>query len=89
MGKQMTASAGAPIDDAKKWASIEFDKARHEVRRLHSCCESRNSTYRKGCEFEEMEQGQSPSVHAHTLVLRQGPGCEASDLEQREENPWC
>ena len=34
MGKQMTASAGAPIDDAKKWASIEINKARREVRRL-------------------------------------------------------
>jgi RNA-directed DNA polymerase len=34
MGKQMTASAGAPVDFAKKWASIEFDKAHREVRRL-------------------------------------------------------
>ena len=30
----MTASAGAPIDFAKKWACIDFDKARREVRRL-------------------------------------------------------
>ncbi len=30
----MTASAGAPVDDAKKWASIEVDQARREVRRL-------------------------------------------------------
>ncbi len=34
MGKQMTASAGASIDDAKKWVSIDFDKAHREVRRL-------------------------------------------------------
>ncbi len=34
MGKQRTASAGAPIDDAKRWACIDFDKARREVRRL-------------------------------------------------------
>jgi len=34
MGKQMTASAGAPVDSAKKWASIDWNKARAEVRRL-------------------------------------------------------
>ena len=33
-GKQMTAPAGAPVDDAKKWASIQWDRARSEVRRL-------------------------------------------------------
>jgi RNA-directed DNA polymerase len=33
MGKQMTASAGAPIDDVK-WARINWDHARREVRRL-------------------------------------------------------
>jgi len=30
----MTVSTGAPVDDAKKWASIHWDKARSEVRRL-------------------------------------------------------
>ncbi len=30
----MTVSAGAPIDDAKKWATIDWDRARSEVRRL-------------------------------------------------------
>ncbi len=34
MGKQMTASAVAPVDSAKKWASIDWNKARAEVRRL-------------------------------------------------------
>jgi len=34
MGKQMTASAGASIDDAKKWGSIDFKKAQREVRGL-------------------------------------------------------
>ncbi len=34
MGKQISASAGAPIDDAKKWAHIDWDKAHREVRRL-------------------------------------------------------
>jgi len=34
MGRQKTASAGAPIDDAKKWAGIDWDRARSEVRRL-------------------------------------------------------
>ncbi len=34
MGKQMTASAGALIDDADKWARIDWDRARREVRRL-------------------------------------------------------
>ena len=34
MGKQKTALAGAPIDDAKKWASIDWKRARSEVRRL-------------------------------------------------------
>ena len=33
MGKQKTASAGAPIDDAK-WGRINWDHARREVRRL-------------------------------------------------------
>jgi len=33
MGKQMTASAGAPINDVK-WAKINWDHARSEVRRL-------------------------------------------------------
>jgi RNA-directed DNA polymerase len=30
----MTASAGAPIDDAKQWSGIDWDRARSEVRRL-------------------------------------------------------
>ncbi len=30
----MTVSAGAPIDDARKWATIDWDRARSEVRRL-------------------------------------------------------
>ena len=34
MGKQISASAGAPIDDAKKWAHIDWDTAHREVRRL-------------------------------------------------------
>ncbi len=34
MGKQMTASAGAPIDDAHKWDGVDWDRARREVRRL-------------------------------------------------------
>jgi RNA-directed DNA polymerase len=34
MGEQMTAQAGAPIDAARKWASIDWDHARREVRRL-------------------------------------------------------
>ena len=34
MGKQMTASAGAPIDDADKWREVDWDLARREVRGL-------------------------------------------------------
>jgi RNA-directed DNA polymerase len=35
MGKQMTADmAGAPIDDAKKWSSINWKEAQRRVRRL-------------------------------------------------------
>ncbi len=38
MGKQMTVctetKTGASIDPAKKWASIDWNKARAEVRRL-------------------------------------------------------
>jgi RNA-directed DNA polymerase len=34
MGEQMTASAGAPIDDAIKWEQVDWDLARREVRRL-------------------------------------------------------
>ncbi len=35
MGKQMTAvRAGAPIDDAKKWSSINWKEAQRQVRRL-------------------------------------------------------
>jgi N-terminal domain of reverse transcriptase len=37
MGKQMTVSlcgTGAPIDDAKQWDSIDWQKVRREVRRL-------------------------------------------------------
>lgn len=34
MGKQMTATAGAPVDSAGKWSFIDWDKARGEVRRL-------------------------------------------------------
>jgi len=30
----MTASAGAPVDDAHKWSGIDWDHARREVRRL-------------------------------------------------------
>jgi RNA-directed DNA polymerase len=34
MGKQKTASAGAPRGDASKWAKVDWDHARREVRRL-------------------------------------------------------
>jgi RNA-directed DNA polymerase len=34
MEKQMTAPAGASINDAKKWAGIDFVQARRETRRL-------------------------------------------------------
>jgi len=34
MGKQKTASAGAPRDDATKWAEVDWNLARREVRRL-------------------------------------------------------
>ncbi len=34
MGKQMTASAGAPINNATLWQGINWDQARCEVRRL-------------------------------------------------------
>jgi len=34
MGKRKTAQAGAPIDDAKKWNSIDWNEARQHVRRL-------------------------------------------------------
>ena len=35
MGKQRTAiSAGAPVDFAKKWSSIDWNYARRQVRRL-------------------------------------------------------
>jgi len=34
MGKRKTAQAGAPIDDAKKWTSIDWKHARQHVRRL-------------------------------------------------------
>jgi RNA-directed DNA polymerase len=34
MGKRKTAQAGAPIDDAKKWTSINWEEARRHVRRL-------------------------------------------------------
>ena len=34
MGKRKTASAGAPVDDASSWSSIDWDKARQHVRRL-------------------------------------------------------
>jgi RNA-directed DNA polymerase len=34
MGKQMTASAGAPVDDANKWSSIAWKEAQRQVRRL-------------------------------------------------------
>ena len=34
MGKQMTAGAGAPIDDADKWAQIDWGHARSEVKGL-------------------------------------------------------
>ena len=34
MRKQMTAKAGALIDDAKKWQSIDWEAAQSEVRRL-------------------------------------------------------
>ena len=34
MGKQQTASAGAPKDDAGKWRKVDWNHARREVRRL-------------------------------------------------------
>ena len=34
MGKQKTASAGAPRGEAAKWAKVDWDHARREVRRL-------------------------------------------------------
>jgi len=34
MGKQLTASAGAPVDDAQKWSGVDWAHAQREVRRL-------------------------------------------------------
>jgi RNA-directed DNA polymerase len=34
MGKQQTAQAGAPKDDAVKWGKIDWNHARRQVRRL-------------------------------------------------------
>jgi len=34
MGKQMTALAGALIDDTQAWSQVDWDYARREVRRL-------------------------------------------------------
>ena len=34
MGMRMTAQAGAPIDDAAKWTTVDWSIARQEVRRL-------------------------------------------------------
>ena len=34
MGKRKTAQAGAPVDDASLWSSIDWNKARQHVRRL-------------------------------------------------------
>jgi len=34
MGKRKTAQAGAPVDDAKKWNSIDWKEAQQHVRRL-------------------------------------------------------
>ena len=34
MGKRKTAQAGAPVDDASRWSSIDWNKARQHVRRL-------------------------------------------------------
>jgi len=34
MGKRKTAQAGAPIDEAHKWSSFDWNKARRQVRRL-------------------------------------------------------
>lgn len=34
MGKRKTAQAGAPVDDASKWSSTDWNKARQHVRRL-------------------------------------------------------
>jgi len=62
MGKQMTASAGAPINFAKKWANIEFDKARREVRRLQMRIAKAANERRWGTV--------SPAIYALTLVLR-------------------
>jgi len=93
MGKQKTANrAGALIDDAKKWKSIDWKYARRQVRRGASAVACRlcrdKGAYRKGCEGAEMEQGESPPISADPLVLRQGIGCETGDLQQGEKDPW-
>lgn len=44
--------------------------------------------YRKGCEGKQMEQGQGIATSINPLVLRQALGCETSDFQQGEKDPW-
>jgi hypothetical protein len=75
----MTASADAPMDEALRWARVDWDRARREVRRL----QRRRAKAVGGT----VAQGASPAIPALTLVLRQATGGEAGELESGEENP--
>ena len=76
----MTASAGAPIDDAIKWEQVDWDLARREVRRLQM-------RIAKAVKEGLWRKVQGLAIPALALVLRQAVGCEAGDLESGEENP--
>ena len=79
MGKQMTAHAGAPVDDAERWRSIDWTDAHREVRRLQMRI------------AKAVKEGRWNRVRILQYLLTrscQAPGREASDLEQGEEHPW-
>ncbi len=81
MGKRKTALAGAPIDDAQKWNSINWKEAQRHVRRLQVRIAVVPQLHDEGCEGKKMEQSKITTKSFNQLVLRQAIGCQTSYLE--------
>jgi len=76
----MMASAGAPRDDAVKWARIDWAQSRGEVRRLQMRIAKAVEEGRWN-KVQTLQRLLSRSFNAKLLAVK------TSDLEQGEEHP--
>ena len=70
MGKQQTAQAGAPRDNARTWGKINWNHARREVRRL----QIRIAKATLDGRWNKVELGLRQIVEVDSAGKEQGPG---------------